>query len=126
MDRLFGKTFNLLGTMMGYRSERNKVITSNIANLDTPGYKPSDYVFKDDLKKAMDARILLTRTHEKHFPNAQDEISKKDFKKVTSEEKVDLDKEMINLSENQLMYNLTAELLARKFKGIKSVLTDAK
>lgn len=126
METLFGKTFNLLGTMMDYRSERNKVITSNIANLDTPDFKSSDYVFKENLKKAMDVRILLTRTNEKHFPNASEEISKNDFKKVTSDDKVDLDQEMTNLAENHLMYNLTAELLARKFKGIRTILTDAK
>lgn len=126
METLFGKTFNLLGTMMDYRSERNKVISSNIANLDTPGYQSSDYVFKDDLKKAMDVRINLKRTDKKHFPNALDEISKNDFKKVTSDDKVDLDTEMTNLAENHLMYNLTAELLARKFKGIRNVLTEAK
>lgn len=126
MEPLFGKTYNLLGTMMDYRSERNKIITSNIANLDTPDYKPSDYVFKEDLKKAMDVRILLKRTHEKHFPNAMDEISKNDFKMVTSDEKVDLDTEMTHLAENHLMYNLTAELLARKFKGIRNVLEESK
>jgi flagellar basal-body rod protein FlgB len=126
METLFGKTFNLLGTMLDYRSERNKVITSNIANLDTPDYKPSDYVFKEDLKNAVDMRILLKQTHEKHFPNSKDEISKNDFKKVTSDDKVDLDREMTNLAENHLMYNLTTELLARKFRGIRNVLTEAK
>lgn len=126
METLFGKTFNLLGTMMDYRSERNKIITSNIANLDTQDYKPSDYVFKEDLKNAMDVRVLLKRTDEKHFPNAKDEISKNDFKKVTSDDKVDLDKEMTNLAENHLMYNLTTELLARKFKGIRNVLSETK
>lgn len=126
MEPLFGKTFNMLGTLMDYRAERNKVISSNIANLDTPGYKPSDYVFKEELSGAMDMRILLKRTHEKHFPNAGDEISKNDFKMVTSDEKVDLDTEMANLAENHLMYNLTVELLARKFKGMRSVLTEAK
>lgn len=126
MQSLFGKTINMLDTLTDYRSERNKVITSNIANMDTPDYKPSDYVFKDDLSKAMDARILMKRTHQKHFPNAGDEISKNDFKMVTSEEKVDLDTEMTNLAENHLMYNLTVELLARKFKGIRSILTEAK
>lgn len=126
MESLFGKTYNLLGTMMDYRSERNKVITSNIANLDTQDYKSSDYVFKDNLKNAIDVRILLKRTDEKHFPNAQGEISKNDFKMITSDDKVDLDREMTNLAENHLMYNLTAELLARKFKGIRSVLTEAK
>ncbi len=126
MERLFGKTYNLLGTMMDYRSERNKVISSNIANLDTKDYKSSDYVFKDNLKNAIDVRIRLTRTDEKHFPNATDEISKNDFKMITSDDKVDLDREMTNLAENHLMYNLTAELLARKFKGLRSVLTEAK
>ena len=126
MEPLFGKTFNLLSTMMDYRSERHKVISSNIANLDTPGYKEADYVFKDDLKKARDIRLNLTRTDEKHFPNAPDEISRNDFKKVTSDEKVDLDIQMANLSENHLMYNLTAEIISRKFKTIRNVLGEAK
>lgn len=126
MEPLFGKSFNLLSTMMDYRSERHKVISSNIANLDTPGYKSADYVFKDDLKKAMNIRLNLTRTDEKHFPNARDEISRKDFKKVTSDEKVDLDTQMVNLSENHLMYNLTAEIIARKFKTIRNVLGEVK
>ena len=126
MGPLFGKSFNLLATMLDYRSERHKVISSNIANLDTPGYKASDYVFKDDLKKAMDIRLNLTRTDEKHFPNAPDGISRNDFKKVTSDENMDLDTEMANLSENHLMYNLTAEIVARKFKAIRNVLSETK
>ena len=126
MQPLFGKTFNMLGTMLDYRSERNKHIASNIANLDTPDYKPTDLVFKDDLKNSMDARIKLTQTDKKHFPNSGDEISRDQFKQVTSEEKVDLDREMSNLAENHLMFNLTSELLARKFRGIKNVLTEAK
>lgn len=126
MERLFGKTINMLGTLLDYRSERNKVITSNIANLDTQGYKPADYVFKENLKNAMDVRIHLKQTNEKHFPNATDEISRSDFKMVTAEGKVDLDKEMTNLAGNHLMFNLTTELLARKFKGIRNVLTETK
>lgn len=126
MESLFGKTFNLLSTLISYRSERNKLIASNISNLDTPEYKPADYVFKQDLKKAMDIRIHLTRTKEKHFPNFTDEITKNDFKLVRSEEKVNLDTEMTNLASNQLMYNLSVELLARKFRGIKNVLSEVK
>ena len=126
MESLFSKTFNLLSTLISYRSERNKLITSNISNLDTPGYKPADYVFKQDLKKAMDIRIHLTRTKEKHFPNVTGEITKNDFKLVKSEEKGDLDTEMTNLASNQLMYNLSVELLARKFRGIKNVLSEVK
>lgn len=126
MESLFGKTYNLLSTMLDYRSERNKVIASNISNLDSSDYKSADYVFKEDLRKAMDMKVGLTRTNEKHFPNAKDEFTRDDFKLVQSDKKADLDKEMTNLAENQLMYNLSAELLSRKFKGIKNVLNEVK
>jgi flagellar basal-body rod protein FlgB len=112
--------------MLDFRSERSKVITSNIANLDSADFKSSDFVFKEDLRRAMDIRVHLNRTNEKHFPNAADEISKDDFKLVNSGEKPDLDTEMTNLAENQLMYNLSVELLARKFRNVKDVLSEAK
>jgi flagellar basal-body rod protein FlgB len=41
-------------------------------------------------------------------------------------ENVDLDSEMTKLAENNLMYNLTVELLARKFKSLNTVLTETK
>jgi len=126
MEALFGKTFNLLSTMLDFRSERSKLISSNIANLDTTDYKQADYVFKEDLRRAMDLKVRLSRTNEKHFPNAKDEITGNDFQLVKSDEKADLDKEMTNLAENQLMYNLSVELLARKFRGINNVLKDTK
>jgi flagellar basal-body rod protein FlgB len=126
MESLFGKPFNLLATMLDFRSERNKVITSNISNLDSADYKSADYVFKEDLRRIIEMKVPLSRTHEKHFPNAKKEITKDDFELVKSDEKANLDKEMTNLAENHLMYNLSVELLSRKFKGIKNVLTEAK
>lgn len=126
MESLFGKPFNLLATMLDFRSERNKVITSNISNLDSADYKSADYVFKEDLRRVIEMKVPLSRTHEKHFPNAKKEITKDDFELVKSDEKANLDKEMTNLAENHLMYNLSVELLSRKFKGIKNVLTEAK
>ena len=126
MESLFGKPFNILSTMLDFRSERNKVITSNISNLDSADYKSADYVFKEDLRRVIEMKVPLTRTHEKHFPNAKKEITKDDFELVKSDEKANLDKEMTNLAENHLMYNLSVELLSRKFKGIKNVLSEAK
>ena len=38
MNILFSKTMNQLSGMLDYRSTRHKVIASNIANIDTPGY----------------------------------------------------------------------------------------
>jgi flagellar basal-body rod protein FlgB len=71
MESLFGKTFNLLSTMLDFRSERNKVIASNISNLDSVDYKSADYVFKENLRQAIEMKVPLTRTQEKHFPSSK-------------------------------------------------------
>ncbi len=39
---------------------------------------------------------------------------------------MNIDTEMMNVSENNLMYNLTVELLARKFSGLDTVLKETK
>ncbi|MDY0187981.1 MAG: flagellar basal body rod protein FlgB [Syntrophus sp. (in: bacteria)] len=128
MDFLFNKTFGMLSGMLGYRSSRNKVIMSNIANMDSPDYRPKDYVFKSNLDKALaDVNSLaLAKTDKKHLPALQDEISDKDFKVVETGDKVKMDDEMSSLAENHLMYNLSVEMLARKFKGLSTVLKETK
>jgi flagellar basal-body rod protein FlgB len=126
MESLFGKTFKLLSTMLDFRTERSKLINSNIANLDSADYQPSDYVFKEDLRQAMDAKVKLSATNVKHFPNARDEITRDKFQLVKSGERANLDQEMTKLAENQLLYNFGVELLARKFRSINNVLRDAK
>ena len=125
MEALFGKTVNMLSTMLGFRAERHKLIASNIANIDTPDYRPTELTFKSNLEDEMKrGKLKLLRTDKKHFPPSSDE--KADYGVVRSDEMVQLDTEMANLAENQLMYNLTVELLSRKFKGISNVLTEAK
>jgi flagellar basal-body rod protein FlgB len=110
--------------MMDFRSQKHQLITSNIANIDTPEYTSKDLQFKGVIGEAM--RKQLTTTSKKHlsgqFVNAG--IIDSDF--VDSEERVNVEKEMANLAENHLMYNLSVELLSRKFRSIKSVLNEVK
>ena len=124
MEFLFGKTIRILTSMMDFRSQKHQLITSNIANIDTPEYTSKDLQFKGVIGEAM--RKQLTTTTKKHlsgqFVNAG--IIDSDF--VDSEERVNVEKEMANLAENHLMYNLSVELLSRKFRSIKSVLNEVK
>jgi flagellar basal-body rod protein FlgB len=39
---------------------------------------------------------------------------------------VDIDKEMANLSENSLMYNALAQILSKKFQGLKNVIQEGR
>jgi flagellar basal-body rod protein FlgB len=141
MEALFSKTIDMLSIITDYRAKRHKVIASNVANLDTENYKPSDINFKTDLKKAFGSRkrlalaktddafdesrkVLVSRTNLRHLPDHADQNIEYEAK-ITGD-KVKLDVEMANLAENQLMYNTTIEMLVRKFRGLETVLKEAK
>jgi flagellar basal-body rod protein FlgB len=126
MDGLFGKTFDLLSNMLDFRAERHKLITSNIANLDTPGYKPSSLDFKENLDEIMNktGTLEMTTTHPRHMKAGKE--SGADFQVSQSDKKVEIDKEMAELAENNIMYNLNVEILSRKFKELNTVLTETK
>ncbi len=128
MEALFGKTIEMLSGALEFRSERHKVIASNIANIDTPNYKPKDIVFKEELKAIIDneERLKMSRTQKSHLSEGLLSGNKADFEVVETGEKVELDKEMAKLAENNLMYNLTVEFLSRKFRGLNTVLREAK
>lgn len=126
MQALFGKTVDLLSGMLDYRAARHKVIVSNIANLDTPNFKPQELTFTASLAEAAASgqAAMLTKTHKQHLsPGSAQEAP---FQAHQAGDKVEIDREMTNLAENNLMYNLTVELLSRKFKGIDTALREIK
>lgn len=55
MDLSKQSLFKMIGVKMAYLAERQKVIAQNIANADTPGYRPRDLKklsFKDEVHRA--------------------------------------------------------------------------
>jgi len=128
MDVLFDKTIESLSGALNFRAERHKVIASNIANIDTPNYKPKDIVFKKELELVTGnkAGVTMARTQKKHLSGGLISGGNVDFEVVDAGDKVDLDSEMAKLAENNLMYNVTVEFMSRKFRGMNTVLRDAK
>ena len=124
MDALFGKTINMLSGMLDYRAKRHTVIVSNVANLDTPDFKPADLSFKAELGRA--DRLTVTQTDPGHIPLRRNAPDAGRYEMSVSDKGVQVDTEMANLAENHLMYNMTVEMLARKFKGLGTVLREAK
>lgn len=123
--KMFDRTFNVLSSMADFRSQRHKVIVSNISNMDVADYESREMTFKNELGSATakERGINMVKTDPRHLPGTS---GTGNYDVVTTAERVKIDKEMGNLAENQLMYNLTVELLARKFRGLKTVLTEAK
>jgi flagellar basal-body rod protein FlgB len=121
-------TTRFLGTALNVTSKRQGLITSNVANIDTVGYKPKDIDFKKTLVQALESFSpgKLNQTHPKHFRHGDSvEISETARAgKDTSSETVDIDMEMARLAENNIQYRTSVELLLRKMSMLRNTITD--
>ncbi|HOS98568.1 MAG TPA: flagellar basal body rod protein FlgB, partial [Deltaproteobacteria bacterium] len=63
MGDIFGKIIPEVTDHMTYRTYRQEVISSNIANVDTPGYKAREATFE----KELDSRLKMTTTDPAHM-----------------------------------------------------------
>ena len=132
VDRFFGGTFTGLQKAMDLTWRRNEAIVSNIANAETPGYAASSFQFEDSLRQAIDSKsgTTLAVSHPSHFPlspvNIQSvtgEITKTaDKTGIGDENSVNLEQEMLNLSENELVYETSAQLLQKKLSQLRFVI----
>jgi flagellar basal-body rod protein FlgB len=87
-------------------SVRQKLVASNIANADTPGYKTRDIDFQSELQSA--ASGLAPAATEVHG-----------LKLKNDGNNVNLDREARLLSENALRFNIAANLLRSQLKVVR-------
>ena len=129
---LFSKTISVLEKSLDLRSKRHQVLSTNIANMDTPNYKAFELVIEEELKKSAGhtSAIKLVRTDERHFPifpSSRDNVKLKqaeppEFTLRGDGNTVDIDKTMGDLAENTLLYNTLAQLISKKFLALKNVI----
>ena len=131
-DGVFSKTISLLERSLDLRSLNQRVLASNIANMDTPNYKAVELGVAEEMnrKKESNPGISLVRTHVNHLQiknRSSSSIKLKaakapDFNLRGDGNTVDIDRTMGQLSKNTLLYNAAAQLLSSKFKGLKNAI----
>ena len=130
------KTITLLEKALNLRSLQHKVLSSNIANVDTPNYKAVELAVEEEIKNSQrPARgIQLKRTHADHLPIVTRSTDKVKLRTAKPPElnlrgdgnTVDIDRTMGQLSKNTLLYNTAAQLISRKFTGLKNAIKGGK
>jgi flagellar basal-body rod protein FlgB len=123
---LFDRAVDVMHQALNVSSERNRLITSNIANVDTVGYTPTDLDFKETLLEAMETpgENNLTRTDDRHFGTGTADTAPGGVYLEGSAEAVDIDQEMMSLAENNIQYRTSSEMLMRKLNLIKFSITE--
>jgi len=119
----------LLQSFLDLASTRHKLISGNIANVITPGYRSKDIDFHGELKKVVDDKGHLEgiRTHPSHLPVGRSPLKGPDIIVNRSAESnginnVDVDDEVAGLAKNQINYSIGARLLANKFQGLRTAI----
>lgn len=121
--------FPLLKKFLDVSSLRHKLVSGNIANVSTPGFKSRDVDFHGEMNKALGnkSRVRVTTTHPGHITGRRSSDSPPEILVNKSKESnginnVNIDKEMAGLAQNQIYYTIGARLMANKFNALRSVI----
>jgi flagellar basal-body rod protein FlgB len=139
MSLEISRSFGLVEQALDYRSARQDIISSNIANADTPFYKPRDISFQDTLvaKKAealsaSSNKLALAQTNGAHIPLMNEKSSSKptvffrDGHMARNDgNSVDIDVETTEMSKNSIMFNALIQAAKKDSMIYKSVIDSS-
>ena len=131
------KAHNFMVSALNSRATRQKLIASNIANIDTPFYKSRDIAFEkalsNEAKKAFgeekNTELEMAKTSSKHFDGETDEVTKptiffRDGHASRNDgNSVDLDIETTEMSKNNIMYKALVSGLRKESTIFRAVIS---
>ena len=104
---------NQIERYMNLLSARQKLVASNIANVDTPGYKTKDIDFQFEFMTQMENQTpAVVDTPDLAIKNDGNNVS--------------LDREARLLAENALRFNLASSLMKSQIRMISSAIQEGK
>ena len=134
MYKMFDKTIKSLATSMQMRQLKQNVISSNIANAETPDYKAKKMDFEAALQRAIDVEDLgkMHVSHNDHFLMGEGAIGRvtadiydnPEINYSNDGNTVDLEKEMSALNENSILYEAATKLINKKLAALKYAASD--
>jgi flagellar basal-body rod protein FlgB len=111
--------------------QRQSLLSSNLANVDTPGYRTVDVDFQNELKSATSRSASVILTSSNHMaagdsPNRPAPVEVEDLTFRNDLNNVNVDREMGQLSINALKFSMVAQLLAGKFRTLKAAILEGR
>ncbi|MBZ4666246.1 flagellar basal body rod protein FlgB [Mahella sp.] len=114
---------------------RNQVISNNVANVDTPGFKASKVAFEDALKAAVDDNAFKGKvTNIKHIPIGTSSVADVQPQVLQSQNtsmrmdgnNVDIDLEMADLAKTTIAYNAVIQKMTKEFQMLRSAINGGR
>lgn len=132
LDLLQDQTIDAMEAYMSRLSQRQQIVASNLANIDTPGFKTKDISFYATMQELLSDSIGLQTSSPEHkqsrisvSPQAQ-VFEVQGIPSREDQNNVDLDKEMLKLSETSFGYSLMTQLVRSKFRTLSLSINEGK
>ena len=120
------KLFKLAMTRMDWATQRQRVLSQNISNADTPDYRPKDLNpvdFKQVLRGQMAAPVRVARTNPNHLKGTIQEQDKfrdisqrKTFEASPDGNQVVVEEQMQKVSDTRSAYDTAVTLMQANLK----------
>lgn len=132
MNRLMGRTIEILSRVLDFRSANHQVIAGNLANIDTPGFRPKELSFDHELQRAADkTNLYLKTTNPGHLSLSSGatggsfSVNAMEIESMESNQ-LNIDEEMAKMMKNNLLYEVSARLLTKKFQSLRTAIEEGK
>ena len=125
---------NKLFDQLNFRGERQKVISSNIANINTPNYKTKDLVFQNELDNSLNENSLKMRvTNNKHMLTSDINsintnprlVQVSGLQEQNDGNNVNLDSQMSEQSKNKVIFDAIQSSIKRDSRLFRSVIESS-
>jgi flagellar basal-body rod protein FlgB len=113
----FPKQTELLTQLMRVSEVRHRVVSQNLANVNTPGYQRLKVEFEDEL-----AKEILSGS-DKAVDIQPEVVADKTRTARADGNTVDIDLEIGELQRNAMMYNTYSQLLAAQFATMRRAIS---
>ena len=97
---------------------RHSLVTSNLANIDTPGFRTRDINFGAELR-----RVQAQASYAEFTPSAR---SVEGLMERPDGNNVSLERETLLLAETQLRYRIGVELIRAEFRRLSTAIHEGK
>jgi len=114
--QIFGNVLRGLGAALDLHHARHRVISQNLANVETPGYRAHDLDFGSALERAFGG-------HADDAKAPQPVLDTSSPVKIDGNS-VDLEVETTRLAENSLRIVTLSRILAKKYAGLKETIAE--
>jgi flagellar basal-body rod protein FlgB len=106
---------NLIEKFLNLTSDRHSLVVSNMANVDTPGYRTVDLNFHAELQRAMNSGVAAMTPVSRPVPGL---LERPDGNNVN------IDRESLLLAETQIQYRIGVELLRTEFHKLLTAINE--